>query len=43
MACFPTMDEAFLGTLWGIDAHAHAFIEARKREVATTVMRRIAP
>ncbi len=43
MACFPTMDEAFLGTLWGIDPHAPAFIAARKREVATTVMRRIAP
>ncbi len=43
MTCFPTMDEAFLGALWGIDPRSPAFIEARKREVATTVMGRIAP
>jgi AcrR family transcriptional regulator len=43
MACFPTMDEAFLGALWGIDPRSPEFIEARKREVAITVMGRIAP
>jgi len=43
MTCFPTMDEAFLGALWGIDPRSPEFIEARKREVATTVMGRIAP
>jgi TetR/AcrR family transcriptional regulator len=43
MACFPTMDEAFLEALWGIDPRAPAFVEARKREIATTVMARIAP
>jgi TetR/AcrR family transcriptional regulator len=41
MACFPTMDEAFLGALWGIDPKEPAFLDARKREIATTVMRRI--
>jgi AcrR family transcriptional regulator len=43
MTCFPTMDEAFLGALWGIDPRSPEFIEARKREVATTVLGRIAP
>ena len=43
MACFPTMDEAFLGALWGIDPRSPEFVEARKREIATTVMARIAP
>jgi TetR/AcrR family transcriptional regulator len=43
MACFPTMDEAFLGALWGIDPRSPAFVDARKREVAMTVMGRIAP
>lgn len=43
MACFPTMDEAFLQALWGIDPRASAFVEARKREIAVTVMGRIAP
>jgi TetR/AcrR family transcriptional regulator len=43
MTCFPTMDEAFLGALWGIDPRSPEFIEARKREVALTVMARIAP
>jgi hypothetical protein len=43
MACFPMMDEAFLRTLWGIDPHSPAFLEARKREIVLTVMGRIAP
>lgn len=43
MACFPTMDEAFLGALWGIDPRSPAFVAERKREIATTVLRRIAP
>lgn len=43
MACFPTMDEAFLGALWGIDARAPEFAAARKQEIARTVMARIAP
>jgi TetR/AcrR family transcriptional regulator len=43
MACFPTMDEAFLGALWGIDPRSPEFVEARKREVAMTVMGRIEP
>lgn len=43
MACFPNMDEAFMGVLWGIDPSAPAFVEARKRELVRTVMARIAP
>ena len=43
MACFPTMDEAFLGALWGIDPRSPEFVAARKREIATTVLARIAP
>jgi TetR/AcrR family transcriptional regulator len=43
MACFPMMDEAFLGSIWGIDARSPEFVEARKREIARTVMARIAP
>jgi TetR/AcrR family transcriptional regulator len=43
MACFPMMDEAFLGALWEIDPRTHEFVEARKAEIVRTVMARIAP
>jgi len=43
MACFPTMDEAFLGALWGIDPRSPAFVAERKREIGRTVLGRIAP
>ncbi len=43
MACFPTMDEAFLGALWGLDPRSPEFVAARKREIAATVLARIAP
>ncbi len=42
MACFPTMEEAFIDTVWGMSPKEPAFIEARKREIVRTVMARIA-
>jgi AcrR family transcriptional regulator len=42
MACFPTMEEAFIDTLWGMSPKDPEFIEARKREIVRTVMARIA-
>jgi TetR/AcrR family transcriptional regulator len=43
MACFPYTDEAFLDAVWSVDPQSPAFIEERKREIALTVMARIAP
>jgi TetR/AcrR family transcriptional regulator len=43
MACFPNLDEAFLGALWGIDPRAPEFVAARKREIARTLLGRISP
>jgi AcrR family transcriptional regulator len=43
MACFPYTEEAFLGAVWSIDPQSPAFIEERRREIARTVMARIAP
>jgi AcrR family transcriptional regulator len=43
MACFPNMDEAFLGVVWGMDGTDHAFLEMRKREIVTMVMGRLVP
>ena len=42
MACFPTMEEAFIDTVWGMSPKDPAFIEERKREIVRTVMARIA-
>jgi AcrR family transcriptional regulator len=42
MACFPTMEEAFIDTVWGMSPKDPEFIEARKREIVRTVMARIA-
>ena len=42
MACFPTMEEAFIDTVWGMSPKDPAFIEARKAEIVRTVMARIA-
>jgi TetR/AcrR family transcriptional regulator len=41
MACFPAMDEAFLGALWGIDPRSPDFLEARKTEITRTVLARL--
>jgi AcrR family transcriptional regulator len=43
MACFPFLEESFLGVLWGIDPREARFLEERKREIVRTVMARIAP
>jgi AcrR family transcriptional regulator len=42
MACFPTMEESFIDTVWGMTPKDPAFVEARKREIVRTVMARIA-
>jgi AcrR family transcriptional regulator len=42
MACFPTMEDAFIDTVWGMNAKDPTFIEARKREIVRTVMARVA-
>jgi len=43
MACFPYTEEAFLSALWSVDPQSPAFIEERTREIASTIMARIAP
>jgi TetR/AcrR family transcriptional regulator len=43
MACFPYTEEAFLSALWSVDPQSPSFIAERTREIASTVMARIAP
>jgi len=43
MACFPYTEEAFLHAVWSVDPQSPAFIEARKREIARTLMARLTP
>jgi TetR/AcrR family transcriptional regulator len=43
MACFPYMEEAFLGVVWGLNPSDPRFAEARKREIVRTLMARISP
>jgi AcrR family transcriptional regulator len=43
MACFPYSEEAFLNAVWGVDPQSPEFIEDRRREIARTIMARIAP
>jgi len=43
MACFPYVEEAFLGVVWGLDPSDPRFAEERKREIVRTLMARITP
>lgn len=43
MACFPYMEEAFLGAVWNLDPSDPRFAETRKREIVRTLMARISP
>jgi TetR/AcrR family transcriptional regulator len=43
MCAFPFYDEPFLTSIWEVDPHSPAFLEARKRDTVEMVMSRLTP